>query len=71
MRVDRGQAAKARRRAVEPGGIETGANLQRIERRLELEAGHQGLLANGPEVRWGRKPLGKMSEQSSKHRRGE
>jgi hypothetical protein len=49
---NRKQAAKARRRAVRPRGKETRADLQQMERRLnELEAGHQGLPANRPEVR--------------------
>jgi hypothetical protein len=34
MRVDRKQAAKARRMAVKPRGIETRANLQQMECRL-------------------------------------
>jgi hypothetical protein len=49
---NRKQAAKARRRAARPGEKETGADLRQMERRLnKLEAGHQGLPANRPEVR--------------------
>jgi hypothetical protein len=49
---NRKQAAKARRRAVRPRGKETRADLWQIKCRLnKLEAGHQSLPANRPEVR--------------------